>query len=111
MNIQKFREILLERKRIAVECNDEWSAGIEKCWKQELDILGEDVTTTITFQLDECTAEEFSWISEVIDDLADKTQSQELVQAYKSLMSKYPEECERYNIAGVIQFAENALDI
>lgn len=109
MNTEKFREVIQERNRIAVECNDEWSTGIEKCWMQEIEMLGEDVAATISFLLEECTAEEFSWISEIIDDLVEKTQSREIVQAYKSLMSKYPEECKKYNITGSIKLAENTL--
>ena len=58
----------------------------------------------------ECTASEYSWISEIIDDLAAQTQSRELIETYKSLMAKFPEECMIYNIAEIIQFAEEALE-
>ena len=110
MNIDKFREVIQERERISKECYDEWIFGIEQCWKQEIEILSEDISATITFLKNDCTADEFSWISEIIDDLAERTQSRELVDMYKSLMSKFPEECKIYNISGSIQFAENALD-
>jgi len=109
MNIDKFREIIKERNRIARECYDEWTFGIEQCWKQELEILSEDISSTINFLENECTADEYSWISEIIDDLAESTRSRELVQAYKSLMTKYPDECKMYHISDSIQFAENAL--
>lgn len=110
MNIDKFREVIQERERISKECYDEWTFGIEQCWKQEIEILSEDISAAIAFLKDECTADEFSWISEIIDDLAERTQSRELVDVYKSLMSKFPEECKTYNISGSIEFAENALD-
>lgn len=110
MNIDRFREIIRERNRISADGQDEWSYGIEQCWKQEVEILSEDVKSTIAFLKEECTDDEYSWISEVIDDLAEKTQSKELIQCYKALMDKFPEECKKYNIAGSIEFAEAALE-
>lgn len=110
MNIGKFKEIVRERSRITTECSDEWSFGIEKCWNEEIEILGEDVDATISFLQNECTAEEFSWISEIIDNLAERTRSRELVQAYKNLTDKFPEECKESNILESIKFAENALN-
>ena len=35
-------------------------------------ILSEDIPSTIEFLKTECAADEFSWISEVIDDVVDK---------------------------------------
>lgn len=105
MNITKFREVIKKR----TECHSEYYDGIEECWEEEIKILSEDVPSTIDFLKNECTASEYSWISEVIDDLAGITKSKELVNCYKELMTKFPEECETYNIAGCIQFAEEAL--
>ena len=109
MDIERFREIIKERIRIAEECADEWDYGIEKCWKEEIDILSEDIPSSIEFLKDECTADEYSWISEIIDDLAERTNSREFVECYKSLMEKFPEECRTYNISGSIEIAEAAL--
>ncbi len=108
MDIIKFREVIKERIRLALD-SDEWDYGIEQCWKKEVEILSEDVNSTIEFLRDECTADEYSWISEVIDDLAEETNSRELVECYKALMSKFPEECKKYNVAGSIEFAETIL--
>lgn len=69
----------------------------------------ENVNATISFLQNECTAEEFSWISEIIDNLAEQTRSRELVQAYKNLIDKFPEECKESNILESIKFAENVL--
>jgi hypothetical protein len=110
MNIELFREIIERREYVEEISHGEWADGIEDCWKQEISVLSEDVPGTIAFLKSECTASEYSWMSEVIDDLVAKTQSRELVEVYKSLMTKFPEECETYNIAGSVQFAEEALD-
>jgi hypothetical protein len=109
MNKEKFKEIIKERVRISEECYDEWDEGIKKCWNQEIDILIEDIPSTIIFLQNECTADEFSWISEVIEDIAEITNSHEFIDCYKNLMKKFPEESQKYNISGSIEYAEAAL--
>ena len=105
-----FREIIKQREYVEEISCGEWADGIEECWRQEISILSEDIPGTIIFLKTECTASEYSWISEIIDDLAAQTQSRELIETYKSLMAKFPEECRTYNIAEIIQFAEEALE-
>ncbi len=105
MDVNKFREIIKQRE----ETDDEWDYGLEQCWKKEIEILSEDIQSTIEFLKNECTADEYSWISEVLDDVIDKNPSKELVECYKSLMKKFPEECDKYNISGVVEICENIL--
>ena len=105
MNIQEFRNVIKKRE----ETNDEYAFGVEQCWKEEITLLTEDIPSSIRFLEDECTAEEYSWISEIIDDVAEQTGNWEIVNCYKALMQKYPEECKKYNIAGSIKSAEEVL--
>ena len=79
MDINSFREVIKQRE----ETDDEWDYGIEQCWKKEIEILSEDIPSTIDFLKNECTDEEYSWISEVIEDIAEKTNSYEFVMCYK----------------------------
>lgn len=109
MNIRHFREIIERREYVEEISHGEWDAGIEECRKKEIEILSEDVSASIRFLENECTANEYSWISEIIDDLVEKTQSKELVECYKNLMSKFPEECKKYCIAESVAFAESTL--
>lgn len=110
MKTELFREIIKQREYVEEISCGEWADGIEECWRQEISILSEDIPGTIIFLKTECTASEYSWISEIIDDLAAYTQSSELIETYKSLMAKFPEECRTCNIAEIIQFAEEALE-
>jgi hypothetical protein len=105
MNINKFREIIKQRE----ETDNEWDYGIEQCWNKEIEILSEDIPSTIEFLKTECTADEYTWISEVLDDVVDKNPNKELVECYKSLMKKFPEECDKCNISGVVEICENIL--
>ncbi len=106
MDIVRFRNVIKNR----TECHDEDTYMIEKCWEEEIDILSSDISSTIEYLKNECTADEYGWISEIIDDVAEKTQSFSLLEEYKKLMDKFPEEYEKYNIAGSIQYAEYALE-
>ena len=106
MDVQKFREVLKELNETEIE----YDYGIEMCWKEEVEILSEDIPSTVEYLKNECTADEFVWISEIIDDLAEKTRSRELVECYKSLMGKFPEESKRYHVDFCIECAEYFLE-
>lgn len=106
MDVVKFREVIRERSKMS----DEWSFGIEQCWKKEIEILSHDIPSTIEYLKNACTADEYGWISKIIDDLAENTQSKEIIEAYKILMIKYPDEYKKHYISSSIKFAEDALD-
>jgi hypothetical protein len=109
MNIEKFREVIAELNYVEEISQGEDYFTTEKCWKKEIEILSEDIPSTIEFLKNECTADEYSWISEVIDGVIEIKPSEELVECYKSLMEKFPEECKKYNISGIVEICENIL--
>ena len=76
MNIIDLRDVLARRSSLNI--NDDFA--LIECWKQETKILSENIYETIAF-FDTCTDEESFWLSEVFDDLIEKTQSRELFQA------------------------------
>ena len=106
MDVQKFKEVIQKLS----EAHYEDDGTIEWCWKEEVHLLSEDIPSTIDYLKNECTSDEFVWISEIIDDLAEVTQSRELVECYKSLMTKFSEETAKYNIAFCVECAEGALE-
>jgi hypothetical protein len=109
MNIEAFRDAIKRREYVEKISLGEWAEGIEECCKKEIEILMTDIESTIAFLKNDCTSDEFVWISEIIDDLAAKTQSKELIECYKSLMDKFPEECKIYSIKESIEYAEAEL--
>ncbi len=109
MNIKKFKEVIARRNHVEEISHGEWADGIEECCKNEITLLTEDVQATIDYLKNECTADEFTWISEVLDDIVELTGSKEILLCYRGLMDKFPEECEKYNIAGSIESAEAIL--
>jgi hypothetical protein len=93
-----------------IHCHDEWSYGIEQCWKKEIELLTDDIAGTIEFLRNDCTADEYIWISEVLEEVVEIIPNKEFVQVYKSLRIKFPEEYATYNIAGCVEEAEKILE-
>lgn len=110
MNIAKFRESIKERIRISTDTLDEWDDGIEKCHKEQISILCEDIESSATFIETECTADELSWISEIWDDVAAKTQSIRFIRSLETAIKKYPEEDKKYHLRENLQCAYGAID-
>lgn len=110
MNIEKFKEIIKRREYVDEVSDAEWDEAIEECHKIEIQILAEDIQSTIDYFDNQCTESEYSWISEIIVDLAEKTHSKELIASYKKLLTKYPEESSKYYISDFIQSAEEILE-
>ena len=110
MNISEFRETIKRREYVEEISSGEWAEGIEECWKREIQLLCEDPASTIEFLTNECTETEFSWISEVLEEVIDQTQSQDNLDSYRALMDKYPEECNRYHIREMLQGMRESLD-
>ena len=53
-------------------------------WEEEIDALIVDVTASIRFFQQECTDEEIWWLGEIVEDLAERTQSRELLQSMRN---------------------------
>ena len=107
MDVQRFKEVIKKRD----ETHDEYDYGVEMCWKEEIEILSEDVPSTVAYLKNDCTADEFAWICEIIDDLAVKTRSREIVEAYKNLGKKYPDMAKTFSFEFCASYAEEALEI
>lgn len=95
-------------KRVATD--DEWDYGVKQCWEEEIKILSRNIDDTIAFLENDCTADEFSWLSEVFDDVAEKTQSRAFVDCLYKVAKKFPDECKEYHIDRVLEFSEGALN-
>ena len=88
MNINKLRESILEL--ISIHPNDDY--GTEKCWKEETEILSENISETINFFKNQCTDEEFYWLSSVFLDVSEIVQSKLFVQTLRSRLTQVTRE-------------------
>lgn len=106
MIIEDIRAAL--QKRISTD--DEWDYGVSQCWNEEIEILSRNINDTVTFLETDCTADEFSWLSEVFEQIAKKTQSRAFVDCLYRVAKKYPDTCKEYYIYFVIQCADGAVE-
>lgn len=88
MNIEQLREVIA--RNIALDPNDDF--GTEKCWKEMTAILSEDIIATLQYFETECTDEEFYWLGAVFEDVAEKTQSKELIQVLRNRLERVTSE-------------------
>ncbi len=101
MNIEKLRQLIKERINLHPE-----DPTISSYWEQEADILSANVEESIHFFRDECTDEEFSWLSEVFDDIIDRTKSVELISVWEMRLQTISNEEDRNSIETDINYAK-----
>ena len=71
--------------------------------------MSNHLSETVDFIKKDCTADDFSWLSEIFDEIVEKTKSKEFIDCIKETAKKFPEECSKYNIQGSIESAEGYL--
>ncbi|MBR6090277.1 MAG: hypothetical protein IKP86_10115 [Anaerolineaceae bacterium] len=103
---EELRKVFKLRDQIEEISQGNDYAGIQECWKRTAALLTMDMNETLRYLDQECTADEFSWISEVFDEVIDVTQSKRFIEALRRLAVKYPEETKEYNIISFIDSAE-----
>lgn len=102
MNTVDLRNVLARRSSLHI--NDD--LALMECWEQETEILSDDLSETIAF-FDTCTDKEFYWLSEVFDNLIEKTQSRELFQAICKRAERVNNREYKVSIATDIEFAKD----
>lgn len=106
MNKSKLKEILSKRK--SLDPNDDYSTY--DCWTQEINILSANIQETTTFLENECTDEEFYWLSEIFEDIAYNTQSKEFINCLKNRLNKISDKNLIKSIQTDIEFAESNIE-
>ena len=84
MNIEQLREVITHCA--ALDPNDDF--GMEKCWEEMTEILSGNISATIHFFESVCTDEELYWLGSVFEDVAEKTQSKDLIQVLRNRLAK-----------------------
>lgn len=98
MDFSNFHEIIKRRSAI----HDEWYTEVEKCWDEMIALFSQDIAN-----LDVCTADEFSWLSEVFEGITEKTCCPDFVAALYRTAAKFPAEVKKYHLLAFIHSAEN----
>lgn len=98
---EKFNKLIQEREKI--EYIADWEN--EPVIKDMIKLFTNDMQETITFLDTECTEEQFSWLSEIFDDIAQKSQSKEFIAALRRTAKKFPQTVNEYNLLYFIDSA------
>ena len=77
---------------------------------ETIELMARDVKGTIDFLDNDCSEEQFVWLSEVFDEIAQKTRSKDIIDALVRVSKKYPEATEKYNINYFINSAAEYTD-
>lgn len=104
-NKEIFRLFLNIRPKIFGECY--WQ--LDEYDEEFSTVMSNNLSEALDFIKNDCTADDFSWISEIFDEIAEKTKSKEFIDCIKETAKKFPEECSKYNIQGAIESAEGYL--
>lgn len=109
MNGKAFEEMLAERLRVCEQSMDEDVEAIQKVLSAEMALLLEDVPGTIEFLDHEVTPDQLVWISEIFDELVERSQSPELIDALQAAIRRFPDEAEEYHLQSALDFAQRFL--
>ena len=101
---ERYRKLLKKRKSYDPSVDVDWDT--DPVIAEMVDIMADDVDDTVKF-LGGCTGDEFSWLSEIFDEIVARTQSQKLVDALYEAARRFPEECEA---DGIMSFIDEARD-
>jgi hypothetical protein len=73
---------------------------------ESIELLTKNINETIEFLDNDCTGNQFVWMSEIFEEIAQKTQNREFIQCLYRTADRFPAETKEYNIISFIKFAE-----
>ena len=100
----QYQEIIEKRKNWEGEIDYDNNPLIKK----SIELFSENICDTIDFLKNQCTGEQFIWMSEIFEEIAERTQSMEFIDCLYESTKKFPNETEKYNI---VFFINEAADI
>lgn len=99
MNVKKLKELIIIRTKIDAQ-NDILT---EENHNYQLELLCDNLQETMKF-LNECSSEEFYWLSELFESLSEYYKSQELIDCMKANAIRT-----KNNVLDDIKYAEEVL--
>lgn len=99
--VVKLREML--RKRIAMHPND---YAIILSWKEQTKFCSDNIEHIIKFIDEESSEDEYGWLSEIFEDIAEANPNKEFVACLYRAAEKYPKETKECNVMSFIVTAD-----
>lgn len=97
----EYEKIIQQRKNLDGDISYEDNPLIPETVK----LMTADIQKTIEFLDRDCTEEQFVWLSEVFDEIAEKTKSGDFIKALRRTAERFPEVTKKYNIEYFIDSA------
>jgi hypothetical protein len=100
-----FSKLIDERKKLNVDIDYEHNLIITHM----VNLLTFDIDETLNFITNDCTAEQLVWLSEILDEIMEKTRDPRILDAIREVAEKNPDVSEQYNIDYFINSAAEYL--
>lgn len=107
MSISNDFNILIQ-KRKAIEGDVDYDNN--PIIKDMIDLMTKNVSQVVNFIMNDCSEEQFIWLSEILDEIIEKTNSPEIIDALRIAAKKYPQATQKYNINYFINSAAEYLN-
>ena len=78
--------------------------------KDMVDLLTNNIEETIDFLEKGCSEKQYVWMSEIFDEIAERTKSKDFINTLRKVSLKYPKATDEYNIGFFIDSAEEYTD-
>ena len=83
---EEFEKLVEKRKKNNGDIDYETDPVI----KEMVSLMTADMSSTMGFLKNECSEEQFVWLSEIADEITAYTKSSEFIQGMRELCNKYP---------------------
>jgi hypothetical protein len=91
---EELNSLILQRKSIEGDVDYENNQVIQ----DEIQLMIKDINATVSFLENDCTEEQFIWLSEVFDEIAERSKSSEFIAAIRRAAKRFPQAVATYNI-------------
>ena len=103
---EELNSLILQRKSIEGDVDYENDQVIQ----DEIQLMIKDINATVSFLENDCTEEQFIWLSEVFDEIAERSKSGEFIAAIRHAAKRFPQAVATYNINYFIDSAADYIN-
>lgn len=103
---EKYTTLIMEREKLDGDIDYDSNPII----KEMIDLLTTDINETVSFLDNECSESQFIWMSELFDEIAERTKSKVFIEALRRVAKKYPKATAEYNINYFIDCAQEYIE-
>lgn len=104
--VKELRKLIVKRASLPME----WDDGIYSVQKEWTKLCSENIEHLIRFLDEDSTDDEYGWLSEVYEDIAEVNPNREFVASLYRAAKKFPEETKNSNVMSFIEGADDIVE-